>query len=99
MYGGEAVPLMSRAGLAGAIELVAGTLTLIGLFTALAAFIASGEMAFAYFIAHQPRGTWPIENGGELAALYCFIFLFIATRGGGIWSVDWLRGRGRRGRL
>jgi putative oxidoreductase len=97
MYG-EARPLMSMAGLAGIIELGAGTLIMIGLFASPAAFLASGEMAYAYFTVHQPRGTWPIENGGELAALYCFLFLLVATRGSGIWSLDWLRGRGRRGR-
>ena len=98
MYGGSTVPLMSLPWAAGLIELVAGGLVMTGLFAAPAAFLASGEMAYAYFAVHQPKGTWPVENGGELAALYCFVFLFIATRGSGIWSVDWLRGRGRRGR-
>lgn len=95
MYGGKVMPLMSQAGLAGVIELTAGVMIMIGLFTSIAAVIASGEMAAAYFIAHAPRGFWPIENGGELAVLYCFIFLFIAARGSGIWSVDWLRGGSR----
>ena len=98
MYGGTPMPAMSMHWFAGVIELVAGVLIMIGLFASLAAFIASGEMAYAYFTAHQPKGTWPVENGGELAALYCFLFLYVATRGSGIWSVDWLRGRGRRGR-
>ena len=98
MYGGPLMPVMSLPWTAGLIELVAGGLVMIGLLAAPAAFVASGEMAYAYFTAHQPKGTWPVENGGELAALYCFIFLCIATRGSGIWSVDWLRGRGRRGR-
>lgn len=96
MYGGTAMPLMSRAGLAGIIELVAGVLILVGLFASIAAFIASGEMAFAYFLMHAPKAFWPIQNGGELAVLYCFVFLYIAARGSGIWSVDGLRGSGRR---
>jgi putative oxidoreductase len=98
MYGGKTMPLMSLAWFAGVIELVAGVLVMVGLFAAPAAFIASGEMAYAYFTVHQPQGTWPIQNDGELAALYCFIFLYVATRGSGIWSVDWLRGHGGRGR-
>jgi putative oxidoreductase len=72
----------------GLIELVAGLLIAIGLFTSWAAFLASGEMAVAYFMVHQPQGTWPIQNQGELAALYCFAFLYMAARGSGIWSVD-----------
>ena len=96
MYGGTAVPLMSRAGAAGIIELVAGVLIMIGLFASIAAFIASGEMAFAYFLSHAPRAFWPIQNGGELSAVYCFLFLYIASRGAGIWSVDRLRGGARR---
>ena len=73
---------------AGALELVLGALLMIGLFTRLAAFILSGEMAFAYFLAHAPRGFWPLINHGELAALYCFLFLYLAAAGGGAWSVD-----------
>jgi putative oxidoreductase len=80
---------------AGVIELFGGVLIMIGLFGAIVAFVASGEMAFAYFISHQPRGGWPIENRGELAALFCFIFLLIAAKGSGWWSVDGLRRRGR----
>jgi putative oxidoreductase len=87
MYGGQAVEILSLRGLAGVIELVAGAMIMIGLYAALAAFIASGEMAFAYFMSHQPQAFWPIQNRGELAALYCFVFLYIATRGSGIWSV------------
>lgn len=98
MYGGNAVELMTIPGMAGLIETVGGALIMIGLFASPAAFIASGEMAYAYFVMHQPKGTWPIQNGGELAALYAFIFLYISTRGSGIWSVDWLRGRSRSGR-
>jgi putative oxidoreductase len=70
------------------IELVCGMLILIGLLTPLAAFLASGEMAVAYFMVHQPRGFLPIKNGGELAVIYCFVALFIACRGAGKWGVD-----------
>lgn len=70
------------------IELVGGVLILIGLLTHLAAFVASGEMAVAYFMVHQPRGFLPIKNGGELAVIYCFVALFIACRGAGKWGVD-----------
>ena len=86
-----AVELMSQMGAAGIIELVGGTLIAIGLFTSPVAFIASGEMAFAYFMAHAPKGFWPIMNGGELAVLYCFLFLYFAAVGSGKWSVDSLR--------
>jgi putative oxidoreductase len=85
------VELMSQMGLAGIIEVVGGVLIAIGLFTSPVAFIASGEMAVAYFQAHLPRGFWPIMNGGELAALYCFVFLYFAAIGSGRWSVDALR--------
>jgi putative oxidoreductase len=94
LLGDEPVALMSLLGVAGVIELVGGLFILIGFLTVPTAFIASGEMAAAYFIAHQPRGPWPIQNGGELAALYCFLFLFVASRGPGRWSVD--GGRKRR---
>ena len=76
---------------AGLIELVGGLCIATGFQAATAAFICSGQMAVAYFMAHQPRGTWPIQNQGELAALYCFAFLFISARGAGIWSVDGTR--------
>jgi putative oxidoreductase len=82
------IPLMAAAGF---IELGGGLLIMFGLATKVAAFIASGEMAVAYFMAHQPKGTWPIENMGELAVLNCFAFLYIASRGAGIWSLDGLR--------
>ena len=94
-FGSQQVPLASLFGLAGIFELVLGILIAIGLLTSLAAFIASGEMAAAYFIGHVPKSFWPIENGGEPAVLFCFIFLYIATRGGGIWSVDSTRGNAR----
>ncbi|HVN76665.1 MAG TPA: DoxX family protein [Thermoanaerobaculaceae bacterium] len=73
---------------AGVIELVAGPLIALGLGAAPAAFLASGEMAFAYFIGHAPHGLLPIVNHGELALLYCFAFLFIAARGAGRFSVE-----------
>lgn len=73
---------------AGVIELVGGFLILIGFFSSIVAFIAAGQMAVAYFMAHQPGGALPIMNGGELAVLYCFAFLYIASRGSGVWSVD-----------
>ena len=73
---------------AGAIEMVAGLLITLGLFTRLAAFIASGEMAAAYFIGHFPRGFWPLENMGEPAILFCFVFLYLAAAGPGAWSID-----------
>jgi putative oxidoreductase len=79
--------------IAGVIELAGGLLIAIGLFTSIAAFIASGQMAVAYFKAHAPEGFWPILNQGELAVLYCFLFLFMAAYGSGIWSVDALRRR------
>lgn len=95
LFGGTAVPLPTQMGLAGIIETVGGTLIAVGLFTAPTAFIASGEMAVAYFQAHQPRALWPIQNGGELAALYCFLFLYIATRGSGMASLDGMLRRRR----
>jgi putative oxidoreductase len=78
---GTTVPLISLMGLAGVIELVGGLLIAIGLLTRLAAFIASGLMAAAYVMGHAPRGPWPIENDGELAVVYCFVFLYIAAKG------------------
>jgi len=72
----------------GVIELVGGTLVMLGMFTSPVAFICSGQMAFAYFISHHPQNVWPIMNRGELAALYCFVFLYIAARGAGPLSLD-----------
>ncbi len=79
---------MTMSGAAGIIELVAGALLVLGLFTRPAAFIASGMTAVAYFYAHAGRNFYPILNGGELAALYCFVFLYLAAAGGGPWSLD-----------
>ncbi len=77
---------------AGLIELVTGVLIAAGLFTRPAAFLASGTMAFAYFLAHAPQNFWPINNGGDAAILYCFVFLFLVFAGPGAFSVDGLRG-------
>ena len=88
VLGGQQVSITSQFGLAGAIELVGGLMIAAGVFTSLVAFIASGEMAVAYFQAHAPRGLWPVQNGGELAALYCFMFLYVAARGNGVWSIQ-----------
>ncbi len=90
-FGRPPAELMSQMGLAGIIEVCGGALIAVGLFTSPVAFIASGEMAVAYFQAHVPRGLWPVANGGELAALYCFVFLYLAARGSGKWSVDSMR--------
>ncbi|WHZ26529.1 MAG: DoxX family protein [Nitrospira sp.] len=72
----------------GPVELFGGLLVMIGFFAGWAAFICSGQMAVAYWMVHGTKALLPIENGGELAALYCFVFLFIAAQGSGIWSVD-----------
>ena len=78
---------------AGSIELIGGALIMIGLFTRWAAFICSGEMAVAYWMAHGTKALLPIANGGELAVIYCFVFLFIAAQGAGLWSVDTAQSR------
>ena len=92
MPGGATVPAFTLIWFAGVLEAFGGALVLLGLFTRPVAFVLSGVMAFAYFIAHAPQGFWPILNGGELAALYCFAFLYLAAAGGGPWSLDrWLR--------
>ena len=79
---------MTMSGAAGLIELVCGVLVVVGLFTRPAAFLLSGMTAVAYFYSHAPRGFFPILNVGELAALYCFVFLYLAAAGGGPWSID-----------
>jgi putative oxidoreductase len=91
LLGGQAVELTSQRGLAGIIEFVGGIMIALGLFTSPVAFIAGGEMAWAYFQAHSPRGFWPIQNGGELAVLYCFIFLYFTAIGSGKLSIDSIR--------
>jgi putative oxidoreductase len=91
VLGGRQQELMSQMGLAGLIEGIGGPLIALGLFTSPIAFIASGEMAVAYFQAHLPRGFWPVQNGGEPALLYCFIFLYFAAVGSGRYSLDAVR--------
>lgn len=88
LFGGTARELMSVMGLAGVIEFFGGLLVMAGLFTGPAAFLASGQMAVAYFWRHQPAAFWPIQNSGELSALYCFVFLYIACRGTGRWGLS-----------
>ena len=85
---GESAPLFSQIWLAGFIEISVGLLIAVGLLTGYAAFIASGEMAVAYFQVHFPRGFWPILNSGERAVFYSFVFLYIASRGTVVWGVD-----------
>jgi putative oxidoreductase len=87
------VPVGSIYGIAGIIEIIAGILLVIGLFSRLVALLASGEMAIAYFHTHAPQGFHPLNNGGEAAILFCFIFLYIAAAGPGPWSVDATRGK------
>jgi putative oxidoreductase len=87
------VNLTSLPGIAGILELVGGVLLILGLFTRPTAFVLSGLTAVAYFIAHAPRGFFPILNGGELAVLYSFAFLYLAAAGPGPWSLDAQRGR------
>jgi len=84
----QPVEFFTLFGLAGALETVGGALIVLGLFTRPVAFILAGEMAWAYFMAHAPEGFWPIMNSGELAALYSFLFLYVAARGGGAFSLD-----------
>lgn len=87
---GATAPLFSIMGLAGVLEFFGGLAILLGLFTRPVAFILSGFMAMAYFMAHAPGGLWPFQNLGELPALYAFVFLFLAAAGGGRFSIDGL---------
>jgi putative oxidoreductase len=90
-FGGEpgvTAPLFSLMGLAGIIEFSGGILIAVGFLTSWVAFLCSGQMAVAYFMAHAPRGFFPITNGGELAALYAFVFLFVASKGAEKWGID-----------
>lgn len=97
--GMSGISSMSLPGIAGWLELVGGTLLLLGLFTRPVAFVLSGQMAFAYFIAHAPRTPLlPLMNGGESAVLFCFLFLYFSVAGAGPWSLDALRARGRASR-
>lgn len=90
-------PLPTLLIAAGVIELICGALIALGLFTRLAAFIASGEMAVGYFMQHAPSGFWPIANKGEAAVLYCFIFLYLVFAGPGSWALDHVIGRDKAG--
>lgn len=89
----DGLQLLSLMGVAGVLELVGGALLLVGLFTRPVAFILSGQMAFAYFMMHAPQGFFPVLNGGELAVLYCFAFLYYAVAGAGAFSLDNLRSK------
>lgn len=93
---GNTVELVSLMGLAGIIEFFGGLMIAFGLFASWAAFIASGQMAAAFFMAHAPQGWNPVMNEGEKAVLYCFLFLYIAAHGAGIWSFDGARNKGKR---
>ena len=88
VLGGGMVSIFSLRGAAAIIEALGGAFIMIGFATSPVALLCSGEMAYAYFTVHQPNGRWPIQNQGELAALYAFIFLYISTRGGGLLSVS-----------
>jgi putative oxidoreductase len=91
--GGTGPAALSLLWFAAVIETVGGVLLLLGLFTRPMAFLLAGEMAFAYFIGHAPRSLFPALNGGDAAILYCFVFLYMAAAGGGVWSLDHARMR------
>jgi putative oxidoreductase len=93
---GATAPLFSLMGVAGILEFFGGVLVMCGLFTRPVAFILSGQMAAAYFMAHFPQGFWPLVNRGELSALYAFVFLFLAAGGGGGFGIDGLLLRRKR---
>jgi putative oxidoreductase len=93
--GGGAAPFMTQTWIGGVLEVFGGAAIMLGLFTRPVAFILSGEMAVAYWQFHAPNGHWPVQNHGEPAVLFCFIFLYMAAHGAGAWSLDALmRGRG-----
>ena len=94
-FGQNPAELVSLFGAAGVLEFFGGWAIMLGLFTRPVAFVLSGQMAVAYFTAHAPRDFWPIQNGGELAAFYCFVFLFLSAHGGGEFSIDGLMRRKR----
>lgn len=91
MPDGSTAPLMSLAGVAGALELVGGAFLLVGLFTRPVAFLLSGEMAVAYFLGHAAQGFWPVLNGGAPAVVFAFLWLYVSAAGPGPWSIDALR--------
>ena len=95
---GATAPLVSQSGVAGVLEIGGGLLLALGLLTRPTAFVLSGLLAAAYFLRHAPRGFWPLTNGGELAALYAFVFLLYAAMGAGPLSLDAWRGRRRANR-
>ena len=88
VLGGSQRDLLTQMGIAGVIEFFGGLLVAVGFYASPIAFVASGEMAWAYFQQHAPRGFWPVQNGGEVTVLYSWLFLYIAATGSGIWSVD-----------
>jgi putative oxidoreductase len=94
--GGQLPPLLSLFWFGGILELLGGLLLLIGLFTRPVAFILAGEMAVAYWMFHAPKSPFPAVNMGDAAILFCFVFLYLSAAGPGAWSVDALRGSGRR---
>jgi putative oxidoreductase len=89
---GSGLAFDSPGAFAGVIEIICGLLVTLGLFTRPAAFLASGTMAVAYFLAHAPQNFFPVNNGGDAAILYCFVFLYLAVAGPGDWSLDQRRG-------
>lgn len=93
---GTPVKFLTQVGIGGFLEFFGGIAILLGLATRPVAFLLCGEMAVAYWQFHAPKGTWPIQNHGESAVLFCFIFLFVAAHGGGAWSLDALIGRGKK---
>lgn len=88
LLGGTPVHWVSLMGLAGVLEFFGGLLILVGLLTRPVAFILAGQMAFAYFMVHNPANFWPVVNHGDLAVLFCFVFLYLSAAGAGPWSVD-----------
>jgi putative oxidoreductase len=95
MPGGGSPPLLSQVGIGGVLEFFGGLAIMLGLFTRPIAFVLSGMMAVAYWQFHAPHGTWPLQNQGLPAVLFCFIFLYMAAKGAGAWSLDALIGRRR----
>jgi putative oxidoreductase len=93
---GGTPPWMTQAGIGGMLEFLGGIAIMLGLLTRPVAFLLSGEMAVAYWQFHAPKGAWPIQNHGELAVLFCFIFLYMAAQGAGDWSLDALLRRKRK---